>query len=529
VLATTVPGSSESEDTVSGRIVRPATSGFGTVVVVVDEEPVTLGPPVGPPSSRVGGWVRNVLWEGLFAVDESEEVIPGLLASMPAVVADATGMTASFILRPDLTWSDGVALDAGVVAASIEVARRIAPDDPVYATMTTVDVTGSTAFSVSWSESSLVWQELLPMVFPVHVLPTDPDAAAELLATAIDDWAVEGVVLPSSGPLVLESWSRGTNMRLVGNPRHRSPTAIEAVLVRFVDGPEAALRAVERSEADLTVLDADAFIAARSAVEPSTVTPEPVEGVEVVALALDGRGPHASDRLVRQAVAMSLDLAGYGADVTFGETQGVTIGSSFWGSQQSEHVDRFGGSGGGGGRAVAARDLLQLAGYVFDEGGFAVHPDRGVLALEFDDRGGVVPATTAERIRRDLFVVGVATVEPSDPAAGRLSLVEMPVGLDPASRSRFITSLGELVALPPEFEAKAARCSRTFDLRSSAECHDDLDALVIDGEWVLLPLRQQRSVVVRSIMSTVRLPIGSVSWRSGPFVRIGEAIVESGR
>jgi peptide/nickel transport system substrate-binding protein len=39
------------------------------------------------------------------------------------------------------------------------------------------------------------------------VFPADPAEAAAPRTTALREWSVDGTVLPSSGPMVFDSWS----------------------------------------------------------------------------------------------------------------------------------------------------------------------------------------------------------------------------------------------------------------------------------------------------------------------------------
>ena len=130
-------------------------------------------------------------------------------------------------------------------------------------TITDFTVTSPTEFSVTWSEFFAGCKGVLNEVYPSHVFPADPAEAANAVNEALPEWSVDGTVIPSSGPMVFDSWERGVQMNLVRNDNYHgsnSPDSIntgvayvDGVQINFVTDTDAQINALLAGEAQIVM------------------------------------------------------------------------------------------------------------------------------------------------------------------------------------------------------------------------------------------------------------------------------------
>lgn len=506
----------------------------GTWVWVHHEEPEDLHVDDPATRSEAAAWIRAALWEGLFTAGDDDELVPQLLAEdpVPEVAGDGS-MTVRFTLRNGLGWSDGEPLVADHVARSLAIvlAERepeeaeeaegeqgsppefVYPmtDRSAYVDIVDVEVHDDLQLSVTWSQPVGAWRTLLPAVFPTHLFDDDPEIAADELSDAVRAWTFDGAALPSSGPLVLESWSRGVNMRLTRNDTYHGPglASIEAVLVRFVDTPEVAAEQVMAGEADAAVL-------------PGPAPQEEMEGLVAAQLAdtssllleIDTNGPHLADREVRRALAIAMGRQALGALAGT-----VSSGSVVWLLDQPSYVDLGEETGLGSGNTARAADVLRDTGYLADDEGRLFHFERGYLEVSLAGSAHVAPEVV-ERVANQWRVLGATVVVPEpgseEESVPGATLVTVARDLWPGSV--LPGSLGD-------------RCRREVTSEASTACFDDLDrrlAGVSPGDpagLTLVPVGQgARHWLSSTVGVTAPVPV-SLSWRAGPLVGAVEVVV----
>ncbi|MCC6917649.1 MAG: peptide ABC transporter substrate-binding protein [Alphaproteobacteria bacterium] len=200
------------------------------------------------------------LFEGLVTADEKGNPIPGI-AERWDVSADGTVYT--FHLRPDLKWSDGVALTADDVVAGfrrgvdpktgaqlvdlayvVKNARAIAhgemPPDQLGVRAVDARTVEVTLEGPSATFIRLAGNFALFFPVPRHVL-----------AAAGDQWVRPGVMV-SNGPYKLAEWTPQARVRLVRNPAYWNAASVKVDEVDFYPAADenAALKQFRNNELD---------------------------------------------------------------------------------------------------------------------------------------------------------------------------------------------------------------------------------------------------------------------------------------
>ena len=95
----------------------------------------------------------------------------------------------------------------------------------------------------------------------MHVFPADPAEAAAAENEALREWTVDGTVVPSSGPLVFESWEKGSKMTMVRNDAYHGSVSpdvtntgaafVDTVEINFVPDTDAQINALKAGEAQI--------------------------------------------------------------------------------------------------------------------------------------------------------------------------------------------------------------------------------------------------------------------------------------
>jgi ABC-type transport system substrate-binding protein len=397
------------------------------------------------------------------------------------------------------------------------------------------EVTSSTRFSITWDEPFGGWRSVLPEIHPAHLFPGDPVTAAERTNIALRDWTLDGQPLVSSGPLVFESWSQGSNMRLIRNERYHGsthpdvtssgPADVDAVLVRFVRDADDLVEAVNTGEASFVIVGGDRQPAGNEVA--STTIP----GVVTTALLVGSGSPHLADPVVRRALASAIDRSRLAGAVD------LVAGSALLLAQQEGYSDLTGEVGLGGGDTAAARSLLRSVGYGFLEDGTAAHLERGELDVTLRD--------TSDRtdIRRLLELVAslsdagfrVTVLDVDDPAPADLEVVDLPGSPWPAERLMPLTSV-ELSGDQPlggaGFADAATECARQPRSPEAEDCVAELDRWLttpqtppaLDGApLTVVPLYQEaRRLMVDSAAVEV-MPSVNVWRAAGPLALVIDA------
>ena len=357
-------------------------------------------------SLAVTSWVRQSLLEGLYGVNTSLEFVPELLAQDATVTElDDGRVRLEYVLRDGLTWSDGTPLTSEDVHNTYEILMegydRETDEGGVYLTVSRLgydqidpeswELHSDTEFSFEMEEFFAGYPGLFETVFPAHVIP---DAA-----TANEAWLqfeVEGEVVPSSGPMVFDSWDRAVSMELVRNDRYHGAhpdnddvanpglACVPGVTINFVEDPATALRA---GEADFIMENPQVGFAEQIS-NDERFTAASLPGSAFEQLSFNLANDHLADPLVREALAYAVDKSEVMARLytpLFGDALDPDgLGNTYWltGENYVDHQAAYDGA-----QVDEARAALEEAGYTPNADGIYEHPERGPLSLRISTTG----------------------------------------------------------------------------------------------------------------------------------------------
>ncbi len=194
----------------------------GTLIWAHEQEPPDLH--LDDPNNNLTttSWTIQSMLDGLYGITASTEFFPELLAEEATITENGDGsVTGSFVLRDGLVWSDGDDLTSDDVKFYLDVVMAADGEDEEgnpnyvyligdrtgYDTVTDFTVVSPTEFEITWSAFYSGYPAMFARIYPSHVFPTDPVEAATAMNESLPEWNVNGTVIPSSGPMVFDSWS----------------------------------------------------------------------------------------------------------------------------------------------------------------------------------------------------------------------------------------------------------------------------------------------------------------------------------
>lgn len=400
---------------------------------VTSDEPEDLHPDDPDRSSDMSTWIVAPLMEGLYGETAAIAYTPELLAGDGALTQNPDGsIQVDFVLRDGLTWSDGTpmtaddvrfTLDATMAADGLDESGNPAfvydrQDRQGYDTITGLSVASDTEFSVTWSDFYPDYRGLFDRVYPSHVFSEDPVAAANELNDAFRDWnGPDGNILPSSGPMLFNSWEPGVQITLDTNSDYHGSTSpdvtrlgqvasIDGVRIDFVPDTNAEIDAITTAEAQIIFSTPDPEFADLASSEDFTVASSP--GVVFDHWGLNLNNPHLAKPDVREGIAFAMDkrevVEGLYAPLFGDLLPAEGLGNAYWLSNHSSYEDHAGDAGYGAGDIAAAQASLEAAGYVLNDDGIYEHPDDGELSL----RVGTPSGNRLREIQQELIQAQMA-------------------------------------------------------------------------------------------------------------------------
>lgn len=217
----------------------------GTIVYAHQQEPACV----------FGGWIEQAylsyqVIDNLVSLDENHEVVPWLAETWDQ---SEDGLTWTFTLKPDVTFTDGSPLTAEAVAYNFDYW-----------------IAGGNSTAFVWLdgyyESAEAIDELTLQVNLIAPYPRLADnltqsyfgiQSQEALETRTDEENCEAPI--GSGPFKVEEWNRGQNIVLVRNDDYTSPPAnalhtgpayVERIDWKFVADPTTRVAALQSGEVD---------------------------------------------------------------------------------------------------------------------------------------------------------------------------------------------------------------------------------------------------------------------------------------
>jgi peptide/nickel transport system substrate-binding protein len=543
-------------ETTEGETVEGAEG--GTLIWAHEQEPPDLHLDDPENNLSIVSWIRSPIIEGLFGISGSTEYYPELLDGEPTATENADGsVTVDFTLREGLVWSDGDDLTADDVKWTYDAIMAADGTDedggpayvylkgdrtPGWDTITDFTVASPTEFSITWSAFFAGWKGVLNEVFPMHVFSEDPLTAAGELNEALREWTLaDGTIIPSSGPMIFDSWQKGVQLNLVRNDSYHgsnSPDAantgvayVDGVQINFVTDTDAQINALKAGEAQIIMTQPQLAFEDLATTEGFTVSSEP--GPVYEHWGLNTLNVHLAKPEVREALAFAMNKAEVMAGLytpLFGDSLPAEgLGNTYWLSNQSPYVDNAGAAGYGTGDVESAAAALESAGYALNSDGIYEHPEDGVLTLRVGTTGGnrlreiqqellqaqyadagidivIDNVEGADYFSAQPFNEDALACSASGGAEGNCGVWDIAQfawvgGPWPGGNSpNFSTTLGESPYgyTSPEFDAKSAECDSTIDDDARATCYNELDAFVTTLEadpngLFLLPITQKPS------------------------------------
>ncbi|MCD9198643.1 ABC transporter substrate-binding protein [Aeromicrobium wangtongii] len=207
--------------------------------------PETLNPIAG-----YGNTGKGKINEGLLTLsggaDELPELVPNLAAAPPEVSADATSWTVA--IQPDVTFSDGSALDAGDVVSTYEAIMDEATASPIagdLVNLRSVEAVDETTVRFTLKQPQVSFKTLLL----IGIAPSETITAAQKVEESVLNQEPIG-----TGPYVVDSF---TPERLVLTPNQRyrkKAPQVEKVVYLLAADDNTRVQRMTAGEFDGTVL-----------------------------------------------------------------------------------------------------------------------------------------------------------------------------------------------------------------------------------------------------------------------------------
>lgn len=550
----------------------------GTLVWAHEQEPsdLHLDDPVN--NLSVTSWIRQSLLEGLYGHTGDLEFFPELLAEDGEVVENADGsVTINFRLRDGLMWSDGEPLTADDVKFTFDTVMAtdangesiyLIQDRTGYETITAFEVTSDTEFSITWSAFYSGFRTLFERVYPAHVFAADPAAAAAELNEHLRDWTTPaGGVIPSSGPLVFDSWQRGVRMSLVRNDRYHGsaspdvvntgPAHVDGVTINWVADTDAQINALKAGEAHFIWTQPQVQFEELTTDDDFTIAINPGPSWEHWGFNLFNR--HLAKPEVREAIALAIDKPALMADLytpLYGDALPPEgLGNAYWMTNQEPYEDHAGDAGYGKGDIDAATAKLEEAGYVRD-GDVYTHPEDGRLSLRVGTTGGNrLRELQQQTIQSMLAEAGIETT--IDNVEGGDYFNQRPFSADalacansggtegncdiwdivqfawvggpwPGSvSSQWRTGTGNNIYgySNPDFDRRSEECDAMVDDAERADCYNELDRYITTLETdpnglLVVPITQKPQFFAVRADALASVPVAPDTNDAGPLVNV---------
>ncbi len=388
----------------------------GTLIWAHEQEPPDMHLDDPNNNLSVTSWIRSAMIEGLYGISGATEYYPELLADEATVTQNDDGsVQIDYTLRDGLMWSDGTPLttadveythnilvegcevedDGSIVDGTGEGCVYFLGDRTGLDLITSMTINSDTEFSITMTQFNAGWKGFYNEIYAAHAY----GANADEVNANLPEWSNADGVLPSSGPMIFESWDRGVQMNMVRNDAYHgsnSPDAvndgvalIDGVQINFVADTDTQINALKAGEAHIIMTQPQlAFGERLSTDENFTVASS--AGPVFEHWGLNALNVHLSDPLVREALAYGIDktevMAGLYTPL-FGDTLPANgLGNTFWMSNQGPYEDHQAMYEGRQSDAAIAN--LEAAGYSDSGDGIYEHPERGRLTLRVGTTGG---------------------------------------------------------------------------------------------------------------------------------------------
>ncbi|MBA2338138.1 MAG: hypothetical protein H0V96_10360 [Acidimicrobiia bacterium] len=591
---TTTEGTDAPGTTLAGGDDYCGDAGEGNLIWAHEQEPPDLHLDDPANNLTTTAWARQALLDGLYGITAATTFFPELLAEEAVMTDNGDGtFTGTFVLRDGMVWSDGDDLTADDVKFTFDAIMATVPDtnpdddiDPAdpdnpdrvdpdpeldfpyligdrtgYDTITSVEVTSPTEFTITWSAFFGGWKSLFAEVYPSHVFDADPATAAAELNDAFREWTLaSGDAIPTSGPMAFESWDRGVAMHFVRNDNYhgsQSPdventgiACVSGVDINYVLDTDAQVNSLRSNQAHVIMTQPQTQFTELATDANFTVNPQAGPVWEHWGFNL--LNPHLAKPAVREALAHALDKQQVVETLytpLFGDLLPTAgLGNAYWMSNQPQYLDHQGEAGYGTGDVDAARALLEGAGYVEGADGVYEHPEDGRLTLRVGTTGGnQLRELQQQLIQAQMLLAGIEIMIDNLPG-GEYFSVPFGAPVNEAGETNWEITQFAWVGGPwpggasfsfrtgsgnnpyqyanADFDAKSEECDQIVDEAEAAVCYNELDLFVTtlgpDGEsgLIVLPLTQKPSFFAYSNTALSAGAISPDANSAGPIVNV---------
>lgn len=264
-------------------------------------------------------WLGRMIYDNLVYLDAAGNITPWLARSW---TVSPDGKTYTFVLRDDVTFSDGARFNAQAVLVNLEHMRAPATKSPLAAAYIAPYLSGKVVDEFTFQATlrepyapflNVLAQSWLSMASPKAIL-AHPDKLGEFPV--------------GSGPFVVERYTRQQGIRFVRRAgyhwspdvlKHAGPAYLERINVDFLPEPLIRYQSLAAGQYDFTI-DAPPQNAAAIRADPALRLDNRFRsGVPWRGLTFNVERAPFDDVRVRRAVALAIDRDGIVAISGFGE------------------------------------------------------------------------------------------------------------------------------------------------------------------------------------------------------------------
>jgi peptide/nickel transport system substrate-binding protein len=375
----------------------------GVLRIAVTEEPKNLNPLLA--GTTIEGFIDRLMFEPLLSADARGNTVPMLAAVVPSQGnggVSGDGLTITYHLRRDASWSDGVPVTARDVAWSwraIENPNNDAISRHGYDEVRTIDTPDAHTVVVHlkkrfspfvntfFAESDQPYN-----VLPAHVLARYPN---------INNLSFNARPDVSDGPFRFVEWRRADRILLDANPRFfEGVPGLKRVEILFVPNEDSAINLLRVHALDYIYQPSIQTYPVLRSLPDARIVWVNVNGFEGMEFNLSH--PPLTDGRVRAAIAAALDKPALALTLTHGQTVAATedLPNWMWAFDPGVRSAPF--------DIAAARQLLAQAGWVAGPDGIAAKQGQRLELMLVTDNATATRRSESLLLQAALKRIGIA-------------------------------------------------------------------------------------------------------------------------